>query len=164
MCINANTKRAKRLRPQGAFTLVEVLVATAVITLMLVGLFGGISYGFVETELSRENLRATQIILEKMEGIRLYTFDQLTSSNMVPATFTAAYYPIASSNQPANFTYTGTFTISDPGLSAEYNPDIRLVTVSVSWRSANGKGAVRRQREMRTMVSRYGIQNYSFFN
>ena len=77
-----------------AFTLVEVLMATSITTITLIGLLGGISYGFSEIKLSRESLRATQVILEKMEGIRLYTFDQLTSSNMVPATFTAAYYPL----------------------------------------------------------------------
>jgi Tfp pilus assembly protein PilV len=147
-----------------AFTLVEVLVAALITTVMMTGLFAGISYGFTEIQLSRENLRATQIMLEKMEGIRLYTFDQLTSSNMFSSSFTAAYYPLAEANESAGLTYYGNFTISDPGTGTVYNDNFRQVTVSVSWTNSYGASKIARNRQMQTMIGRYGIQNYSFFN
>jgi Tfp pilus assembly protein PilV len=147
-----------------AFTLVEVLVAALITTVMMTGLFAGISYGFTEIQLSRENLRATQIMLEKMEGIRLYTFDQLTSSNMFSSSFTAAYYPLATTNESAGLTYYGNFAISDPGTGTVYNDNFRQVTVSVSWTNSYGASKIARNRQMQTMIGRYGIQNYSFFN
>ena len=158
--MRSNPCRANR--HAAGFTLVEVMVATAITTITLLGLFGGISYGFSETQLAREDLRATQIIMEKMEGIRLYTFDQLVSSNMFPTTFTAVYYPLA--NQTGGLKYYGNFTLSDPGTGAVYNDNLRLVTVSVSWTNSYGTSKIVRNRQMQTMVGRYGIQNYSFFN
>jgi hypothetical protein len=151
-------------RRTAGFTLAEVLVATLLATLTMAGLFGGISYGFVETQVSRENLRATQIILEKMEGIRLYTFDQLVSSNMFPETFSASYYPPGTFTRTSGLTYYGRFRVSDLGTGASYNPNIRLVTVSISWTNSYGMSQVRRDRQMQTIIGRYGIQNYSFYN
>jgi len=171
-----------------AFTLVEVLMATSITTITLIGLLGGISYGFSEIKLSRESLRATQVILEKMEGIRLYTFDQLVSSNMVPATFTASYYPLGTSVSSSQSTttqsqvgttgtyvitttptatgqdYYGQFSISDPGTTAGYNSNLRLITVSVYWTNSYGSSRVTHNRQMQTLVGRYGVQNYTFFN
>src|SRR5713226_7153106 len=82
-----------------AFTLAEVVVAMAVMAVMFVSLYGGITTGFAVTQLARENLRGTQIILEKMEGIRLYNWNQLVYSNMIPSSFTNYYYPLASNGQ-----------------------------------------------------------------
>ena len=149
---------------QVAFTLVEVLVATVITTITLLALFSGVAYGFSETELSRQNLRATQVILEKMEGIRLYTFDQLVSSNMFPTDFTAPYYPLNQTNQPGGLTYYGHFNISDPGTGADYNSNMRQITVSVSWTNFYHTQRIPHRRQMQTLVGRYGIQNYSFFN
>jgi len=162
MCISIDPTRSSCVRR--AFTLVEVLVGMAIMTISLLALFGGISYGFSATQLARENLRATQVILEKMEAIRLYTFDQLVSSNMFPTTFTADYYPLATTNEAQGITYYGQFTISDPETGAEYNSNIRLVTVSVSWTNSYRTSQIEHNRQMQTMVGRYGIQNYSFFN
>jgi Tfp pilus assembly protein PilV len=159
-----NVSTATFNRPERAFTLVEIMIATLITTLMMTGLFAGITYGFSEIQFARENLRATQIMLEKMEGIRLYTFDQLTSSNMFSSEFTAAYYPLATTNDTAGFTYYGSLTISDPETGAIYNDNLRKVTVSVSWTNSYGASTITRNRQMQTMVGRYGIQNYSFFN
>jgi prepilin-type N-terminal cleavage/methylation domain-containing protein len=87
---------AVRLRQKAAFTLVEVMIAVAILGIMFVALYGGMSSGFAVTQLARENLRATQIMLERMEGIRLYNWEQVVYSNMVPTTFVAHYYPLAS--------------------------------------------------------------------
>src|SRR3954471_23888918 len=75
------------------FTLVEAVMGLAVAAFVLVSLYAGITYGMSVTEVTRENLRATQIILEKFETIRLYTWDQLNGSNnfVIPTTFTNSY-------------------------------------------------------------------------
>jgi Tfp pilus assembly protein PilV len=154
-------KRASALM---AFTLVEVLVAEAVMILGALGLFGGIAYAFLITELARSDLRATQVILEKMEGIRLYTFDQLVSSNLFSTAFSTQYYPFARDGQSQGITYYGQLTVSDPGTGAAYNPNLRLVTISVSWTNVYGQSQVPHNRQMQTLVGRNGIQNYAFFN
>src|SRR5437870_1691715 len=86
---------AKRLE---AFTLVEVIVCTAIVSILFVSLYGGIASGFSLVTLARENLRANQVILEKMETIRLYNWDQVNSNGFLPSSFTAPFYPSVITN------------------------------------------------------------------
>ena len=144
-----------------AFTLIEVLVVVAIIGVGFVTLYLGMTQGFGIVQVARENLRATQILQEKMETIRLYTWDQLVNTpGFIPPTFTAAFYP-AGSQTNQGVTYQGTVTISavPPPLStASYASDLRMVVVQVSWQSGN----VQRSRDMRTLVSHYGLHNYIY--
>src|SRR4051812_3617845 len=77
------SKRDGRRRGQAAFTLVEILVAGSVLAVMAVALYGGISYCFASITLARQNLRATQICLEKMEIVRMYSWEQVNSNGFV---------------------------------------------------------------------------------
>jgi len=83
-----------RSRPvQSAFSLVEVCISVAILAVMIVSLYGGMGSSFGVIQSARENLRATQIMLERVEGLRLYNWNQLVYSNMVPTWFTNHYYP-----------------------------------------------------------------------
>src|SRR6266853_4422823 len=108
---------------QLAFTLPEVIVGVAIVVVMFVTLYGGMTSGFAITQLARENLRGTQIMLERVEGIRLYNWNQLVYSNMIPTTFTNYYYPLASNGQSQGIPYYGTMSISNTTLnpSASYS-------------------------------------------
>src|SRR5215212_7455702 len=119
---------------QLAYTIIEVVMGAAILGLMLVSLYGGMSSGFAVTQLARENLRGTQIMLERMEGIRLYRWDQLIYSNMIPATFTNYYYPLASSGESKGIAYNGKMVITNAALapSASYSTNMRLVTVTIT--------------------------------
>ena len=142
-----------------AFTLMEVLVAAAIIGVQFVTLYLGMTQGFGIVQVSRENLRATQILQEKMETIRLYKWDDIITPGFIPATFTDSFYPAGLTNQGVN--YQGTMTISDvpaPLSSTSYASDLKLVVVQVNWTSGN----VQRKREMRTLVSHYGLHNYIY--
>jgi prepilin-type N-terminal cleavage/methylation domain-containing protein len=75
---SANQRR--RTAARAAFTLVELVVAMAVIGVVVVSLYGGITSGISSVRMARENLRATQILVEKTEAIRLYRWDQITNS------------------------------------------------------------------------------------
>jgi len=145
-----------------AFTLMEVLVVVAIIGFEFVTLYLGMTQGFGIVQVARENLRATQILQEKMETIRLYTWDQITNNGFIPPTFTAAFYPAGSqTNNNQGATYQGTVTISavPPPLSAaSYAKDMKMVVVQVSWQSGN----IQRNRDMRTLVSHYGLHNYIY--
>src|SRR5258706_15248392 len=100
-----------------AFALVEVVIGAGLLGIMMISLYGGMSSGFAVTQLARENLRGTQIMLERMEGIRLYNWDQLTTSNMIPATFTNYYYPLATNGQSKGIVYSGSMSVTNSSLS-----------------------------------------------
>ena len=134
----------------------EVLVAVAIGGVVFVSLYSGLSTGFAIVQLARENLRATQIMQEKLETIRLYTWEQITTQGFIPTSFTDVFY--SATQYSGGLTYTGSVTIATAPLTESYASDLKMVTVKVSWESAN----VLRQREMATFVSRYGLQNYVY--
>src|SRR5690348_10957125 len=98
---------------EAAGTLVEVIVATVIIAIAAAGIIGSINYGMFVTQLARENARATQIMLEKVESIRLYNWSQVTNSGFVPATFVDVYDPQAPTNYQGAI-YNGTMTVANP--------------------------------------------------
>lgn len=141
-----------------AFTLVEALVAMAIVGVVFVSLYAGIAHGFYTIQIARENLRATQIMIEKTEVIRLLTWSQLNSNNFLPTTFTAPYDPNPGPKSGPGAVYTGTITITNAGLSTAYDGDLKKVYVKVTWKTRNQV----RSREMTTYCSKYGVQNYLF--
>jgi prepilin-type N-terminal cleavage/methylation domain-containing protein len=160
--------RGLRLKAKGGFTLVEVMVAVAVMGIMFVSLYAGFAFGFAQIQLSRENDRATQILEEKMEVVRLLNWDQVVNiPGYIPTSFTAPFYANNPTNSPSgSFTYTGTVTVTNvtsPQFLAQpvtetYKNDLRLIQIQVSWPS----GKITRTRRMTTFVSQYGLQKYVY--
>ena len=136
------------------------MTGTVVTTLMLVSLYAGFTFGFQQIKLSRQEARATQILQEKMEMVRILNWDQVaTYSNYVPSSFNEAFYATDPSNAPpGGFDYTGQVTIATPSIGATYKNDLREVTVTVSWQFS-GKT---RTRTMSAYVSQWGMQNYVY--
>src|SRR5438445_12852186 len=66
-----------------AFTLPEVLIGMGIAAIALVSLYGGFAYGFTVIDLTRQNLRATQIMLERLEAIRLFRWEQINQQEYV---------------------------------------------------------------------------------
>ncbi len=144
---------------QSAFTLTEVLVALLVVSIVVVSLYTGVSSGFALVKLAREDLRATQIMLQRVEALRLYTWSQFTDPTYFSTNNCVAYYdPAGQVNGAGGAAYTVSTTITADTPPASYSPDMRRVTVQVSWLS----GPITRRREMSTYVARYGMQNYIF--
>jgi len=132
----------------------------AVCGLMFVALYSGISSSFVNIRLARENLRGTQVLLEKMEVIRLLTWDQINSNGFVVTNFSAPLFPsLSSSSNSAAFFY-GNIDIQPVAgqLNANYSDDLKTVTVTIRWKS----GSREQSRRLSTYVSRFGIQNYVY--
>jgi len=128
-------------------------MAMIVIGVTVLTLYSAITSGFFSMRLARENLRATQVILEKMEVIRLLTWDQL-QAGILPNTFTNTYDP---SNPQDKVKYSGTIAVGaiNPA-TRNYHPDMKKVTVTLKWNSSG----INRERQLTTYVARYGIQNY----
>src|SRR5437016_5120741 len=98
---------------QSGHTLVEVMVASSVLAFMVVSLYAGFSSGFAVLRVARENLRATQILQERMEVIRLIKWDDVLTPGFIPGNFTAPYIATDATNLIAGaFAYTGTVSIA----------------------------------------------------
>ena len=82
MQITSSNKRGR------AFTLTEVLMSVAVLGVMLVSLYLAFSAGFTEIRVARENLRATQVLVQRAETLRLYTWTQLNDPAYFKTNFT----------------------------------------------------------------------------
>lgn len=140
------------------------MAGAAIVGLSFASLYVGMASGFSITQSSRENLRATQILLERTEGIRLHNWYQVTQSNMIPATFTTYYYPrvMGTNTGPQGVTYSGKVSIEAPVLSPAptYTNKLRMMEVEVQWTS----GEIQRTRRMSTIMAKDGLQNYIFNN
>jgi type II secretory pathway pseudopilin PulG len=145
-----------RWRGTRAFSIVEAMVAVALLGVVFVSLYTGISNGFAFAKVTRENLRATQILQEKMETIRLYTWEQLNSPGFVPANFFEGFY--ASGTNNGGVIYTGRVDIAQAPISEAYSNELKQVTISLTW----GSGRVVRSRQMITLTAKHGLQNYIY--
>ncbi|HEV2392107.1 MAG TPA: type II secretion system protein [Verrucomicrobiae bacterium] len=144
-------------KPQKANTLIEVVLATAILAIMGAGVVGSINYGLFIVRVARENQRATQILLERLESIRLYNWTQVTTSGFIPTSFTESYDP--QSPTTPGITYYGSLGISNVNLGSSYSTNLRQFTVSLLW---TNMGGVSHQRSVSTYVARDGMQNYVY--
>src|SRR5205085_6055670 len=102
-------QQPSRSRSDSAFSLVETSVALTIVALMLTSLYGSFASGFGTLRISRENLRATQIMTKRLEIIRLCTFEQLTNTAYYPSTFTESFDPKDDATHTGGLLYNGTF-------------------------------------------------------
>jgi len=149
--------RGHRNGEQGT-TLIEVIMACALLVTVGTGVLGALGYGFFAMQLARENQRATQIVLEKVETIRLYSWDQVNSNGFVPLTFTDVYDPQAATNQQG-VTYQGTVLITNFPSGVSYSANLRQFTVSLKWTNSH---SLVRSRSLTTWVAKDGLQNYVY--
>jgi type II secretory pathway pseudopilin PulG len=155
---------------QLAFTLIETAVAVCILLVVFTTIFATVTMGLSITQASRENLRATQIMLDKMEGIRLYNWTQLTNGNYLQSSFTNWFFETnnigATAASGNGVMYTGSVAVTFPAtMPAIYSNSMRVVTVTVGWASQSWViGASNHVRTMTTFASQMGMQNYIFNN
>jgi prepilin-type N-terminal cleavage/methylation domain-containing protein len=140
-------------------TLTEVVMATGIIAITGAGVIGSINYGMCIMRVARENQRATQVMLEKLEAIRLYNWSQVTNTGFIPATFTAVYDP---TSPMTGTSYYGTMAVSTPafiGTTPNYSANIRQFSVSLTWTNSGG---IRHNRALSTYAALNGVQNYVY--
>jgi|SRR5690242_12091701 len=152
-----------------ASTLVEVLMGALITAILFLSIFGVISNGTTILQSTRENLRATQILDSRMEGLRLipwgYATNQLFDSNCVPPIFVESFYPpgLNGKSSSRGAVYYGSMaiqtniTLTPP---SSYYTQMCLVTVKLNWTNTSGVHA----RTMSTYVAKYGLQNYVYYS
>lgn len=137
--------------PRLAFTLTEVMVAVGVVGILFVSLYLAFSAGFSMIQSTRENLGATEVLVQHTETLRLYTWSQLTGPTY-KTNFTV------DATNTSGITYFGDIALSTPTAASygTYANDIRIITIGVRWTNAFGK-PLPHYRSMQTQVARNGL-------
>ena len=92
-----------------------------------------------------------------METIRLYNWEQINTPGFIPTNFVDTFYA-AGTNTAGSMSYTGRVTIARPVITEAYSNELKTVRIQLQWVSAG----VLRNREMQTLVTRNGLQNYIY--
>ena len=145
-------------KPDSGVTLVDVVMSIALLGVMASGVFGSFRYGFFTLQLARENQRATQILLEKVETLRLYSWDQVNATNFIPANLPPEYYDPQAATGAQGTVYNGTVTLANCLLTNSYAANLRQVTVTMNWTTRN----IPHTRSITTYIAKDGIQNYVY--
>ena len=141
-----------------AFTLVETVMSLVVVAVMLTTLYAAFAFGFGTIRLARQDLRATQILLQRMETLRLTSF-----TNIQSGVFTEYYDEVDKNTGGGGVLYTITIATNMPGATEMQSPvyyltNILKITARATWTNGNQL----RTRTMQTYASRKGIQSYVY--
>ena len=153
--------RASHRRIQ-AFTIAEILVTVFLLAVATLSLYAGFTSGFMLVDSARNELRATQILTQKAEALRLCSWSSLTNC---PISFVEQYDSPSNgiSTVAAGTVYVGTVTtnVATPiPDTCGYKTNMCMATISLFWTNVYGKQVVVHNRSLQTLISRYGIQNY----
>jgi prepilin-type N-terminal cleavage/methylation domain-containing protein len=152
------------------FTLIEVMLAVVMAAIIFTAVSFGLSTGYNVVQVSREQLRANQVCLSRVEGIRLCRYtDQLFDTNIVPQVFTDYFYPVGmgSSNTTAFITYNGTVTLETNftlNPQPSYIGSLCRVTVTVTWDDRCFSSTMTRTQSVTTLICKSGVQNYVYWH
>jgi len=162
MKTNKKTNKTKQNHRLGirAFSLVDIVVAMGLIGIILVGMLGGLGLVLSSVQWSREQARATQLMEEKLDTLRLYSWDQLNTPGFITTNFVATCSTLSNgtSNEAGGLTYSGNIIIDTPALTESYSNALKQVTVALQWTS----GGRLHRTQMSTFVAQYGMQNYIY--
>jgi prepilin-type N-terminal cleavage/methylation domain-containing protein len=150
-------------RNQG-YTLVEVMVSVGILAIMMLSLYAAFNSGFGSIAVTREEMRATQIMTQKLEAIRLLTWAQLSNC---PTAFQEYYNPQGATNNTEGTMYYGTLsthgTATNLPNSVAYKANVHLITVTVTWtNNFSGNAPIGHTRMMQTLAADNGLQKYIF--
>jgi prepilin-type N-terminal cleavage/methylation domain-containing protein len=158
--LGQSRERKLSRRGQHAFTMVEVMVAVFIIAIASIALYGGFASGFMLVDSARQELRATQILTQKAEALKLCSWSSLTNC---PISFKERYDPVASGTNGGGTIFVGTVSTNVAAPipdTAAYKSNMCLATITLQWTNYNGRQSVAHSRTLKTLVARYGVQNY----
>jgi type II secretory pathway pseudopilin PulG len=145
-------------RPAAGFTIAEVVFAVMIVAIGAAGLMSCFGYGFKIIGQIQQNQRATQIMVEKAETLRLYSWDQVNTSGFIPSTFIATYDGDNAASNYSGTIYYGTVTIGAFPYNTSYKDKMRKLDLNLRW---NSQG-LSRTRSLTTYIAKDGIQNYVY--
>ena len=142
------------------FTLAEAMISVLIGAIMLTALYSSFSFGFATVKLAREDLRATQILVERLEIMRLTSFSDIQKND----TIVEYYDPNGLTNSTSGAGYTVTITSKAPNPSdmpvqpVYYMGKMLKITATATWTNSNQL----RSRTLQTYSAQSGIQSYVY--
>ena len=145
-------------------TFAKMLVGVAFVGVVVTVLYGAFSVGFPVIQSTRENLRATQIVMQKAEALRLFTWNQVCdTTNRRKPLFVEPRDSLGVANNRGDVQYAGYITAAAPAAGVLANPSLshmRPVTVTLCWTNSDGGKPVVHRREIQTRLARNGMPKY----
>jgi uncharacterized protein (TIGR02598 family) len=159
-------KTIRNPRRTRANTLVEVMVAVGILSIMMASLYSAFNTGFGSIRIMREDMRATQVMTQKLEAIRLLTWQQMSNC---PSSFVETYDPQGLSTSSNTTSYYCTLSLSDVATNipstVSYRANLHLITVTVAWTNGYNSGTpLAHFRQMQTISDNNGLQAYIYGN
>ena len=142
------------------FTLTEVIFSFAIFGIVFAALLTGLTWNVSTVQFARETVRATQIMEDKLDTIRLYSWEQITTPGFISNQFYVPFSPTNALSGPeaSGIIYTGLITIATSPLTESYGTNIMRITIDLYWPSSPRV----RHAQMSTFVSKYGLQGYIY--
>ena len=150
-----------RRRCEAAFSLVELAIGVAILGLVIGGVYSGMVAQYALVRTNTDKLQAEQILVGKLDLIRLYSWNQITNSLLQVTNVAALSNSIAStfvstSNDGSSNVFSGQVTVSPPDMTETYTSSVVMVTVQLTWTISSGVFS----NSASTLVSQYGLHNY----
>lgn len=129
----------------------------------IAAMFNTFSNGYTILRVARDDERATQILMQKTEAIRLLTWNNLTNC---PTSFVDSFNPTGITNGTQGTVYYGSISLlGDPTnipSSVSYRSYVHLITISIVWTNTVNKNLVVHTRQAQTLLARQGMQTYLY--
>ncbi len=138
------------------FTIAEVMMAAAVMALAISTSITTMQRAFLALDTSRNLTLAGQIMVSEMEGIRMLSWTEVEAYELSPTVTTLTLDAAFTSNPQIGNRFAMTRTVTLPD---EANPNIRQITLTVTWRGYDGREL---SRSYTTQYARYGIHDYLY--
>ena len=145
-----------------AFFLVEAVIGMALLGLIFMAMYTGLVSTTFWVQLSRENLRATHVMAERLDTIRLYGWKKIVEDPLyMQGPFKVPVYPDDPSKPGNDATlrvFDGEIRVDLAPITEVYAADLRMITIRLTWLT----GKTIRTRTMSTLVSKYGLYKYVY--
>ncbi len=149
------------LRDTRAFTILEVSLAATVMALGISSSMIAMQTGFKALDVARDTTLASQILQSEIERLRLLSWSNTSTTAIdsiteLPETEAVSLATMFSSSTAL----AEKFQVSRTVVRDERRPDfVRYITISVTWRSYDGRSHTR---SFRSMYAKNGLYDYYY--
>lgn len=154
---------AKRRASRAGFTIFEVAMSTFVMAFGIATSIIALQMGFRAMGVARDSTLASQIMQSEIERLRLWPWSKTTPASTIdsiielPESETVSLSSTFASNTKITNRFSVTRTVAtDP---AEPARDVRYITITVNWKSSDGKA---HSRAFTTMYAKDGLYDYYY--
>jgi Tfp pilus assembly protein PilV len=161
--VSAAYHRQPHVGRQAGFTLIEVCLATFVMIFGIATSLIVMQTGFKALDVARDSTLASQIMQSEIERIRLLPWNNTSTTAVdsiceLPASETVALSTMFTANATLAAKFTVTRSVTADGSRPD---DVRYITISVDWKSYDGRSHVR---SFSTMYVKNGLYDYYYTN